>query len=65
MSISQIQPDGGINPLKDARVDKFVKNEDSAPKKSEESIQGSDKVELSERGKLLRASLINNSILLE
>ena len=53
MSISQIQPDGGINPLKDQQVNEATKGitaEGQAEKLQEET----DRVELSEEAKLFQ-----------
>ncbi len=53
MSISQIQPDGGVNPLKDQQVNEASKGIKSGSQ-VEKAKEGTDTVELSEEAKLLQ-----------
>lgn len=51
MSISQIQGDGGVNPLKEQLVNQVSKNGTSHDKKTSEN-SGGDRVEISAQAKL-------------
>ncbi|MBU1863356.1 MAG: flagellar biosynthesis anti-sigma factor FlgM [Candidatus Omnitrophica bacterium] len=53
MSIGQIQPDGGVNPLKDQHVDQASKSK-KADGTAEKAKLGGDSVELSDRAKLFQ-----------
>ncbi len=54
MSISQIQGDGGINPLKDSHVEKLAKQQKKVKGEDKEVNRGRDRVEISERAQIFQ-----------